>query len=146
MRIWSLHPKYIDSKGVVALWREALLAKKVLEGNTKGYINHPQLERFRKSGFALDAINLYLISVYENSLDRGYHFSRDKINWDYKAISMTVTEKQLNFEKNHLLMKLKKRDHEKFLSLSRLMNIEPHPMFQVIKGEIEDWEKNETRT
>jgi hypothetical protein len=30
MRIWSLHPKYLDSKGLVALWRESLLAKNVL--------------------------------------------------------------------------------------------------------------------
>jgi len=43
MRIWSLHPKYLDSKGMVALWREALLAKQVLLNKTKGYKNHPQL-------------------------------------------------------------------------------------------------------
>lgn len=141
MRIWSLHPKYLDAKGVVALWREALLAKNVLDEKTKGYRNHPQLERFRKSGFALDAINLYLVYVYKNSLDRGYHFNRDKINWEYKPISMTVTKKQLNYEMNHLLMKLNKRDHERFLYLSQHINIEPHPMFHVIEGEIEDWEK-----
>ena len=50
MRLWSVHPKYLDSKGLVALWREALLAKQVLEGGTKGYRNHPQLDRFKKSG------------------------------------------------------------------------------------------------
>jgi hypothetical protein len=47
MRIWSIHPKYLDIKGLVALWREALLAKHVLEGRTKGYRNHPQLDRFK---------------------------------------------------------------------------------------------------
>ena len=49
MRIWSLHPKYLDTKGLVALWRETLLAKHVLEGKTKGYRNHPQLDRFKKA-------------------------------------------------------------------------------------------------
>ena len=37
MRLWSIHPKYLGTKGLVALWREALLAQKVLQGNTKGY-------------------------------------------------------------------------------------------------------------
>jgi len=46
MRIWSLHPKYLDTKGLVALWRDALLARHVLQGKTTGYKNHPQLNRF----------------------------------------------------------------------------------------------------
>lgn len=37
MRIWSLHPSYLDAKGLVALWRETLLAQKVLLGATVGY-------------------------------------------------------------------------------------------------------------
>lgn len=143
MRIWSLHPKYLDAKGVVALWRETLLAKNVLAGKTKGYKNHPQLERFKKSGGALDAINLYLVSVYEDSLERAYHFKREKINWKHKSISLSVTDGQLEYEMNHLLRKLKQRDPERFKSLSREINIEPHPMFYVVKGEIEDWEKIE---
>lgn len=47
MRIWSLHPKYLDTKGLVALWRETLLAQHVLSGKTKRYKNHPQLARFK---------------------------------------------------------------------------------------------------
>lgn len=35
MRLWTLHPKYLDTKGLVALWREALLAQKVLQGKQK---------------------------------------------------------------------------------------------------------------
>jgi hypothetical protein len=53
MRIWSLHPKYLDAKGLVALWRESLLAKQALESKTKGYKNHPQLNRFKNSGNAV---------------------------------------------------------------------------------------------
>jgi hypothetical protein len=33
MRLWSLHPRYLDAKGLQAVWREGLLAKKVLQGN-----------------------------------------------------------------------------------------------------------------
>jgi hypothetical protein len=40
MRKWSIHPQYLDTKGLEALWREALLAKNVLEVKTKGYRNH----------------------------------------------------------------------------------------------------------
>ena len=37
MRLWSLHPRYFDSKGLTAAWREALLARAVLTGQTRGY-------------------------------------------------------------------------------------------------------------
>ena len=47
MRLWTLHPKYLDRQGLVAVWREGLLAQAVLHSNTKGYKNHPQLDRFR---------------------------------------------------------------------------------------------------
>ncbi len=30
MRIWSLHPKYLDRQGLLACWRETLLAQKVM--------------------------------------------------------------------------------------------------------------------
>jgi hypothetical protein len=43
MRLWSLHPQYLDPQGLVALWREALLAQAVLRGKTRGYKHHPQL-------------------------------------------------------------------------------------------------------
>ncbi len=48
MRLWSLHPKYLDRQGLLAVWREGLLAQKVLQGKTKGYKNHPQLKRFQQ--------------------------------------------------------------------------------------------------
>lgn len=79
MRIWSLHPKYLDAKGLVALWREALLAKHVLEGKTKGYTMHPQLWRFRHSENPLASINRYLMGVYDKALYSGYSFDRSSI-------------------------------------------------------------------
>lgn len=43
MRLWSLHPSLLDRAALIAGWREALLAQKVLRGQTTGYRHHPQL-------------------------------------------------------------------------------------------------------
>ncbi|MDP4189551.1 MAG: pyrimidine dimer DNA glycosylase/endonuclease V, partial [Bacteroidota bacterium] len=83
MRLWSIHPQYLDRQGLLALWREALLAKHVLEGKTKGYKKHPQLVRFKTTEKPLDCINQYLSAVYEEAVKRGYDFERNKINWDF---------------------------------------------------------------
>src|SRR5665213_874155 len=56
MRLWTLHPRYLDAQGLVAAWREALLAQKVLEGATRGYTRHPQLIRFQSHPKPLEAI------------------------------------------------------------------------------------------
>ena len=140
MRIWSIHPKYLDTKGLVALWREALLAKNVLMGNTKGYKEHPQLKRFKKSDNPLNSINLYLATVYQESLMRGYHFNKDKFNIPPELFALTVTCGQIEYETEHLLKKLNKRDTERFNRLLHETNIEPHPLFKIIDGEVEEWE------
>src|SRR6185503_20356424 len=98
MRIWSIHPQYLDAKGLVALWREALLAKHVLEGRTKGYKNHPQLIRFKNAADPQKAINQYLAIVFEEACARGYQFDRKKINWRFKPVTLFVTRGQINFE------------------------------------------------
>ena len=103
MRIWSLHPKYLDTKGLLALWRETLLAKHVLEGRTKGYKNHPQLNRFRESGDAVNLINQYLSEVYFEAEKRDYKFDRTKIDWNFTPGSLYVTDGQMGYERNHLL-------------------------------------------
>ncbi|MFZ0282850.1 MAG: pyrimidine dimer DNA glycosylase/endonuclease V [Bacteroidales bacterium] len=141
MRIWSLHPKYLDTKGFVALWRETLLAKQILEGKTKGYKNHPQLNRFKSSGNAVGYINQYLIAVYENSVKRGYNFDENKISPNFTPAKLTVTKKQIKFEMRHLLNKLETRDPERFRRLSRKIKIDAHPLFRITEGEIETWEK-----
>ena len=79
MRIWSLHPSLLEVKGLVALWRETLLAKHVLLGKTKGYKNHPQLDRFKKCKAPVKVIDQYLLSVYEEAVWRGYNFDKSKI-------------------------------------------------------------------
>jgi hypothetical protein len=141
MRIWSLHPKYLDAKGLVALWREVLLAKKVLQNKTKGYKNHPQLERFKTLEQPLDAINLYLRYVHEEAVRRNYIFNKKKIDWSFKRIKLRVTKGQLDYEVKHLLRKLKIRDPKKFKELKSVKIFEAHPLFKIVKGKIEDWEK-----
>ncbi len=141
MRIWSLHPQYLDSKGLVALWREALLARNVLAGNTKGYKNHPQLNRFRAAPLPLQAINAYLIEVYNEAVKRDYHFNQQKIDWDVgDCKQITVTQGQLVYEFSHLLVKLKKRDPSLFVKIKDIKLIKQHPLFSLIDGEIADWE------
>ena len=140
MRIWSLHPRYLDTKGLVALWRETLLAKNVLLGNTKGYKNHPQLIRFKNAVNTNDAINQYLSEVYKESLRKGYNFNKEKINWNFSQSQITVTKGQIEYEKNHLLKKLEIRDKQKHLQILQETEIETHPIFRVIEGEIEEWE------
>ncbi|MFP3165813.1 MAG: pyrimidine dimer DNA glycosylase/endonuclease V, partial [Nitrososphaeria archaeon] len=34
MRLWSLHPSFLDKQGILGVWREGLLAQKVLIGKT----------------------------------------------------------------------------------------------------------------
>jgi hypothetical protein len=140
MRIWSLHPKYLDVKGLVALWRETLLAKNVLLGNTVGYKNHPQLARFKSAVNPLDRINQYLAEVYDESQRRGYNFDKNKIDWHFSVSLIHVTIGQREYERNHLLKKLKIRDQKKYLNLMREIEIDVHPLFQVVEGEIEGWE------
>lgn len=140
MRIWSLHPSLLDAKGLVALWREALLAKKVLEGNTKGYRQHPQLQRFKRVEHPIEAIDYYLFEVQKEAENRGYKFDKTKINSEFLPISIPVTHKQVEYEFEHLLNKLKNRDLAKFEEIKKCKEIQLHPIFYQVQGEIESWE------
>lgn len=140
MRIWSLHPKYLDTKGLVALWRESLLAKHVLEGKTKGYTQHPQLNRFKKHENPVNQINQYLLAVYEEALNRSFHFDKNKIGHIISFGKIPLNQGQLDYEKKHLLEKLKRRDKQKYEELNSLQQIESHPLFVLQEGNIEDWE------
>lgn len=143
MRLWSVHPKYLDCKGLVALWRESLLAKKVLLGKTQAFKKHPQLERFKKHSNSISAINAYLYQVYEQGLKCGYGFKKEKVTIPVKTIKpIKVTKNQILFEFNHLKKKLKTRDSEKYRQLLKVKEIEPHPIFKIVEGEIEGWEKS----
>lgn len=137
MRLWSIHPKYLDSKGLIALWREGLLAKHVLEGKTKGYTNHPQLLRFKNARNPLKMIHRYLEFVYKESLERGYNFDSTKLEFGIEMPKMEVGKGQLEYEKKHLLKKLKVRDNERYNRLIEDAKIDAHPLFISVEGELE---------
>ena len=141
MRIWSLHPRYLDARGLVALWREALLAQAVLRGATHGYRHHPQLARFRRQPSPAGAVAEYLRAVREEALDRGYAFNRDLIGPAGTAGRMTVTRGQLEHERAHLTAKLTARDPQRATSLDTVVSPSPHPLFHVVPGGVEMWER-----
>jgi hypothetical protein len=141
MRLWSVHPKYLDSKGLVALWREALLAKHVLEGKTKGYKHHPQLIRFKALPDPVSAINAYLAQVYAEAQRRNFCFDASKFSAPKVFPLVPVTSAQLDFELQHLLAKCALRDKEQYAILQKITRVIPHPLFRVVTGPIESWEK-----
>ncbi len=140
MRLWTLHPKYLDSKGLVALWREGLLARAVLKGETEGYKNHPQLIRFKNLNHPVSFIDSYLLNVYEESLLRSYKFNRNKIGYDFTESKINVTNGQIKFECKHLRSKLKVRDQIKYNELLKINLPDTNPIFRVVEGDIEPWE------
>ncbi len=140
MRLWSIHPVYLDSKGLVALWREGLLAQKVLLGRTKGYKNHPQLARFKNTDDPLSSIACYLRYIADEARKRNYNFNKNKIVLNNVHRRIEVTTGQLEYEFRHLLDKLKTRDQDLYRELKTLKQIMPHPLFKSIVGDTEEWE------
>lgn len=111
-----------------------------MEGNTKGYKNHPQLIRFKAVEKPLEAINQYLAEVWDEATRRGYNFNRNKIDFDFKKIKIEVTTGQMQYEFNHLLKKLEQRDPERFKQIENLKMVDCAEIFEVKEGEIEKWE------
>lgn len=140
MRLWSLHPRYLDAKGLVALWREGLLAQKVLAGLTKGYRHHPQLTRFYKQADAQGAIAAYLREVQGEAERRGYNFDAGKIGRCAEGLHIAVTDGQMDYELTHLRAKLAVRDAAALQRIAEVKYFEPHPLFVMVQGTVEDWE------
>ncbi|MFC1654807.1 pyrimidine dimer DNA glycosylase/endonuclease V [Myxococcota bacterium] len=141
MRLWTLHPRYLDTKGLLALWREALLAQAVLLGNTRGYTRHPQLERFRQEQDPLAAIGAYLSEVHAEGCRRGYCFDASKIISHGDKVRISVTQGQLSFEWDHLLDKLVFRDPVRFGMFRKVGEPDLHPVFSLTEGHKEPWER-----
>lgn len=138
MRIWSLHPKFLDQKGLVACWRETLLAQKVLMGQTRGYKNHSQLKRFKKMKDPVAAIGLYLTGLYEEACRRGYSFDKSKIH-KVGNTKLWVTDGQMKYEWHHLRKKLMEREPKRLIAMKK-KDMCSHDMFKVVPGKIESWE------
>ena len=141
MRIWSLHPEYLDRQGLVACWRESLLAQKVLAGKTVAYTRHPQLTRFRVLDDPLVGIGSYLRGLADEAGRRGYRFDVTRIVRSDRALTLTVTRGQLDVEASHLLAKLKERSPERVAGFPKPADLLPHPLFTVIPGPVADWER-----
>jgi hypothetical protein len=141
MRLWTLHPEYLDAKGLVALWREALLAQKVLRGLTRGYRHHPQLQRFTATAHPPAALAAYLQGVHTEATRRGYHFDGSKIGRPRARGKISETRGQLLYEWAHLQQKLKRRDPARWQQLSGVTAPKPHPLFRVKTGGVREWEK-----
>ncbi len=141
MRLWSLHPRYLDPQGLVALWREALLAQAVLCGSTRGYRNHPQLERFRCQVAPRSAISSYLQGIHTEATARGYSFDRSKIGRVRIQALVLVTAGQVQHEWHHLLQKLAVRNPALYEQWRSISAPDCHPLFSLQPGPVESWER-----
>ena len=141
MRLWSLHPRYLDPQGLVALWREALLARAVLRGQTKGYRHHPQLDRFRAHASPRSAISTYLRAVHAEARVRGYAFDAGKIGAGRCSERIAVTQGQIVHEWDHLLRKLSKRSPSVYRRWRSVRSPDCHPLMRRYAGGIAEWER-----
>jgi len=141
MRLWTVHPRFLDSKGLVAAWREALLAQKVLAGATKGYRHHPQLARFHAQVEPLAAIATFLVGLANEAQRRGYRFDASKISERRFTGQMVETSGQLLYEWGHLKAKLRVRAPQIGQRWRSITMPEPHPLFRIIPGDVREWER-----
>jgi hypothetical protein len=141
LRLWSLHPALLDARGLVALWREGLLARKVLRGRTTGYRHHPQLERFRACALPVRAIDAYLWAVHAEATARGYAFDGGKLGSRRRHARLIVTAGQVAHERRHLVAKLRVRFPAGLPRLRGAAGRVPHPLFRVVPGPVAPWEK-----
>lgn len=141
MRLWSLHPVHLDRQGLIALWREALLAQAVLAGRTRGYRQHPQLERFRTCPSPRGAVAAYLDAVREEATVRGFRCDPARVDeverW---SGPIPVATGQLELERGHLLAKLELRSPADW-EVQRARALRVHPLFTVVEGPVASWER-----
>ena len=141
MRLWTLHPRHLDAKGLVALWREGLLARAVLCGQTKGYTRHPQLARFQAQPAPVAALDAYLAAVCDEADARGYRFDRGKLGAAPRGLRLAASDGQLDHEWRHLLAKLERRDPPRHAASRGLTRPDAHPLFEIRPGPIAPWER-----
>ena len=128
--------------GLGALWRESLLAQTVLAGETRGWRNHPQLDRFKDHAETMDAIGFYLLKIREEASLRGYSYDGSKIRRPINRVALTsITTGQLRYEFSLLLERTRLRTpawHEKLREVHALPKA--HPLFEVDEGDVGRWE------
>ncbi|NKX56027.1 pyrimidine dimer DNA glycosylase/endonuclease V [Arthrobacter mobilis] len=142
MRLWSVHPRYLDRQALTACWREALLAQAVLNGATRGYTMHPQLARFRSQPSPLQAVGAYLLSIADEAGSRGYRFDRSKVlHLPPRPVLLSLEIGQLDYEWNHLMRKLEVRSPDIATRWAEVLRPDPHPLFTLVEGPVAVWER-----
>lgn len=144
LRLWTLHPKYLDPQGLTALWREGLLAQKVLRGETKSYQHHPPLNRFTATRAPSEAIGKYLRAVVHEASRRQYRFAAAKIVSRRYGGKLTVSRGQLLYEWKRLKAKLRRRSPGVYRQVRSVKIPDAHPLFRIVPGPIADWERCST--
>ena len=141
MRLWSVHPRHLDGPGLVALWREGLLAKAVLAGLTQGYRHHPQLARFRAARRPVAVMNVYLAAVHAEATRRGYRFDGRKLAGPRSRARLVVPRGQVAHEWQHLLRKLRGRSPADYAIARGIARPRVHPLFVLREGPVAPWER-----
>jgi len=141
VRLWTIHPKHLDARGLVALWREALLAQAVLSGGTTGYRHHPQLDRFRAQPDPRGAIAQYLAAVRDEAIARGYGFDGRRIGRCRRVRRIVEHDGQLMYEWTHLKRKLRVRDPARYRRMLTVPRPDAHPLFRIVRGAVRQWER-----
>ena len=144
MRLWSLHPRYLDWKGLGADWREGLLGQAIILGRTRGWKNHPQMNRFKAHRDPVAAISFYLQEVHREATRRGYNYDYSKILNPVEEIEpLDLTSGQLRYELALLSERLERRDPEWLRKIQDEYREDPplpHPLFRAVEGDVEPWE------
>jgi hypothetical protein len=141
MRLWTLHPRYLDSSGLTALWREGLLAQAVLNGATKGYTHHPQLKRFQAQPYPLECVAAYLMAVSQEAKRRTFRFDDTRILFSGDCKRIKETSGQLQYEWRHLKTKLRQRSPDWLNTIQHIKMPKAHPLFQIVEGDVREWER-----
>lgn len=156
MRLWSLHPQYLDRKGLGGVWLEGFVGLKALSKERLGYSNHPQLERFKTHINPVGALAEYLEHIASEAISkRGYNYNLgllDPYLQHYELgydKTIPVTQGQVHYEIEWLLDKLQNRgatlEAEMLLKDYHMIGyqVKLHPMFHMVSGNVESWERPE---
>jgi hypothetical protein len=120
MRVWTIHPKYLDDKGLGGVWMDALLVQKLVHGGECGnYRKHPQCQRWLKGPMERYLLSIYLIEVWLEAKMRGFDYKHEKITMvdapnsaSNQPSRMLVDAEEVKVEKDLLVTKLRDRGED----------------------------------
>jgi hypothetical protein len=160
MRLWSFHPRYLDNIGLSRAINESISGYKALEDWQRdqkqivplhdneyppSWKNHSQLVRFKIDDgdkHLQDYIDVVL-SCYVDRKLKSYNSKTIRFMTAhlYHLRQLTVTNEQLLYEWQHYLKKIQKRSPKLYEEYILINTPIAHPLFKVVSGEIESWEK-----